>query len=99
MSSKTAVKTAGTYHDQPLFCFPDLCFGTPHRRKELRGGEIQERLLCGLQELHTLTVCQGSRLGLFSLWTFSFESRLTDSAQVKDGASFPYFVVFLLPLF
>lgn len=68
------------------------------RRKELCGGKIYDRLLCGLQELHVLTVCQVSAWDCLVSGTFSFESRLTDYAQVQNGASFPDFVVFLLPL-
>lgn len=49
----------------------------------------QDRLLCGLQELRALTVCQGSRLGVFSLQNFTSESRLTDSAQVEERQDEP----------
>lgn len=50
---------------------------------------VQDRLLCGLQELRVLTVCQGYRLGVFRLWDFSSESRLTDSAQVEEKQEGP----------
>lgn len=50
---------------------------------------VQDRLLCGLQELRALTVCQGSCLGLFSLQNFTSESRLTDSAQVEERQDGP----------
>lgn len=50
---------------------------------------VQDRLLCGLQKLHVLTVCRDSRLGVFSLWSFSFEPRRTDSDQVEERRDGP----------
>lgn len=89
----SALIWTGNYHNQPLFWFHGFRETTQWGGNSSVGvrshKRYQDRLLCGLQELRALTVCQGSRLGVFSLQNFTSESRLTDSAQVEERQDEP----------